>query len=351
MTDFNYEEWRSFYHERVKGEHGLQLVRGYLAHVATLSARNLPPIFEFSHLAGLLGVDEVTLATICHSPHKYYRTFEIPKRTGGRREISVPRPILMKLQRWILANIVELVDVHDAAHGFQKNRSIVTNAQQHLGCNELLKIDILSFFPSVSSGKVRSLFAGLGYSSPVASALTRICTKNDGLPQGAPTSPAISNLAAKAFDIRIADLCSEEGLTYTRYADDIAISGKRIAPHVRGRIIQILADAELKIHPAKSRLFGPKDRKIIAGISISAGKLMPPKDFVRSVRKDVYHVTTKGLLAHMAAIENFDPLYLERLLGRIAFWKHVTKNSDQSLRAELALKRYMAASGLAGESR
>ncbi|KAB2707192.1 MULTISPECIES: reverse transcriptase family protein [Pseudomonadota] len=347
MNEFNYEDWQSFYKDRVKGERGLQLVRGYLAHAASLSARNLPPIFEFSHLAALLGVSEVTLATICHSPHSYYRTFEIPKRTGGLREISVPRPILMKLQRWILANIVEFVEVHPSAHGFLKNRSIVTNAQQHLGCNELLKIDILNFFPSISSGKVRSLLAELGYSDPVASALTRVCTKNDGLPQGAPTSPALSNLAARAFDIRIADHCAEEGLIYTRYADDIAISGQRIDSSLRGKIIQILADANFKIHPVKSRLYGPNDRKIIAGISISSGKLMPPKAFVRSVRQDVFHVTTKGLIAHMAATENFDPLYLERLLGKIAFWKHVTKNSDQSLRAELALKRYMADSGLA----
>lgn len=348
MTEFNYDDWQFFYHERVKGEYGLQLVRGYLEYATSLSARNLPPIFEFAHLAGLLGVNEVTLATICHSPHDYYRTFQIPKRAGGLREISVPRPILMKLQRWVLANILEHVEVHESAHGFIKNRSIITNAQQHLGSNQLLKIDILNFFPSISSNKVRSLFAEIGYSDPVASALTRICTKNSSLPQGAPTSPAISNLAAKGIDIRIASHCAGEGLTYTRYADDIAISGENIAPSVKRKVIEILAEADLKIHPSKSRFYGPNDRKIIAGISISSGKLMPPKAFVRSVRQDVFHVKTKGLLAHMSATDNFDPIYLERLLGKIAFWKHVTKNSDQSLQAETTLKRYMAEAGLAG---
>ncbi|MDK1377235.1 MULTISPECIES: reverse transcriptase domain-containing protein [unclassified Sinorhizobium] len=346
MTEYRIEDWLFFFQENVKGARGRDLVRGYLAHIEAVTANNLPPIFEFSHLSELLGIEGVMLAKICHAPHLFYRTFQIPKRTGGHREISVPRPILMTLQQWILDNILERGSVHKAAHAFVKSRSIVTNAQQHLGCKELLKIDIVNFFPSIKSTKVQRVFKNFGYPSQVAAALTRICTKNGSLPQGAPTSPAISNLVAAEFDAQIEELCASCGLTYTRYADDLAISGDGIPSDLRGKIAHILAQSELNIHPLKSRTFGLKDRKIIAGISISSGRLMPTRHFVRSLRRDVHHVITRGLLAHMAATDNFDPIYLERLLGKIAFWMHVTSKSHQSIRADAALRKYMAEAGL-----
>src|SRR5689334_5060985 len=133
-----------------------RFIRAYSEYISTLQAQDLPPVFELQHLSGLIGVDYEYVLSAINSPTSHYREFKLPKRKGGFRLISVPYPGLLACQRWIHREIVGKVPVSAAAHGFVKGRSILTNAQAHLGQECLLRLDIKDFFPSISLRRVIS---------------------------------------------------------------------------------------------------------------------------------------------------------------------------------------------------
>jgi len=220
------QDWQAFFDERVRGRR--DLVDGYLKYVKKLEETELPPIFELRHLAELVGIDEGVLVRIVQSPATFYREFEIPKRLGGSRNISVPSPTVLSAQRWILSEILSKLEIHSCCYGFVLGRSIVDNARAHLGTKTLLKLDIKDFFPSISFRQVMKIFLGAGYPVAVSYFLARICCLNKSLPQGAATSPSLSNLVARRLDMGLAKYTANSGLTYTRYADDLAISGEAI---------------------------------------------------------------------------------------------------------------------------
>lgn len=153
-----------------------------------------------------------------------YREFTIPKRSGGRRRILAPKPELKTLQRRILRRLLGRLKVHSAAMGFQRGRSIVTNARAHQGQAVVLRFDVQDFFPSTAANRVRQYFRRIGWNRPATELLMRLCTRENGLPQGAPTSPRLSNLVNYRLDARLSGMATALGGVYTRYADDITIS-------------------------------------------------------------------------------------------------------------------------------
>ncbi|MBN2218563.1 MAG: RNA-directed DNA polymerase [Pirellulales bacterium] len=153
-----------------------------------------------------------------------YREFSIAKRRGGRRRILAPQTDLKNLQRRILRCILARLKSHPAAMGFERGRSIVTNALPHQGQAVVLRLDVKNFFASTRAGRVRRYFRLIGWNRPAAALLTRLCTHEGGLPQGAPTSPRLSNLVNYPLDARLSAMCERLGAVYTRYADDITIS-------------------------------------------------------------------------------------------------------------------------------
>jgi hypothetical protein len=180
----------------------------------------------------------------------HYRHFTMPKKTGGVRHISAPMPRLKHAQHWVLDTILDRVPPHEAAHGFREGRSIVSNAAPHVGAEVLVNLDLKDFFPGVAWRRVRGLFRALGYSEAVATTLALLCTEPevdevelDGqrffvasgerhLPQGAPTSPALSNLICRRLDRRLTAIARKLGFVYTRYADDLSFSLPRPIPGV-----------------------------------------------------------------------------------------------------------------------
>jgi retron-type reverse transcriptase len=166
-----------------------------------------------------------------------YIRFTIPKRRGGVRTISAPSDKMKALQRRILYRMLNPLPMHPAATGFVRGRSIVDNAWPHVGQGVVINLDLADFFPTITSERVVAMFRGLGWDADSATILSRICTDEDRLPQGAPTSPAISNLVCRKLDTRLAELAKRNGGQYTRYADDITISlpglgrNKRLRPH------------------------------------------------------------------------------------------------------------------------
>ena len=153
-----------------------------------------------------------------------YRQFTIPKRSRGYREIRAPNDATKRLQRRILRRLLARLKAHSAAMGFERGHSIVTNALPHVGQGAVVRFDLVNFFPSTMLRRVRKYFRRVGWNRRAAGILVRLCTYEGGLPQGAPTSPRLSNLVNFRLDARLAGMATALNAIYTRYADDITFS-------------------------------------------------------------------------------------------------------------------------------
>lgn len=191
------------------------------------------PVETAADLARVLGVDSSKLLyTLYKAPDSArYRTFEIPKRTGGMREIAAPIGILRQAQDRLMVELVDRYRAHPGAQGFIAERSILSNAEHHVGAKLVLNIDLKDFFPGINFGRIRGLFMSpvFGMGKSAAAVAAQICTRKNGLPQGAPTSPVLSNFIATELDRRLTRLAKQNGMSYSRYADDITFSTNRPA--------------------------------------------------------------------------------------------------------------------------
>lgn len=317
--------WKSYITENVRGKITQRAISAY---VENLVLRDTVVIIDFKHLAQLLGIDKHILASIVNGSKAFYYNFEIPKRNGGKREISAPYPVLLSAQRWIYEHILIKQPLHESSKGFVKATSIVDNARPHLNQKHLLKMDIKDFFPSIQINRVMSVFRVLGYTKKISYYLASICCLDGVLPQGAATSPCLSNIIAKRLDYRLNGLAKKFNLIYTRYADDFTFSGNRISLGIIGYINSIVSDEGFKINENKTKLIGEKSQKIVTGISISSGKLTIPKKTKREVRKNIHYILKNGLFEHQKNINSNDPIYVERLLGFLFFWLSVEPEND-----------------------
>lgn len=304
-------------------ERGKSYKPRYLNYISNLIEYNLPVIFELDHLAMLLGRSKQFVAAVIHDAKDFYHHFEIPKKRGGYRSIDSPYPSLLECQQWLNQHILNKVMIDEAAHGFVKGRSIVTNAREHLGCKELLKIDIKDFFPSIKQDRIRKLFQNIGYAPNVSKYLSSFCTLNGVLPQGAATSPTLSNIIFCVVDEELREITAARGLVYTRYADDIAISGDIVPPDLISQIRLILESHSFMLNDKKTIHIKGKGRKIITGLSVGGEELKIPKEAKRELRKEAHHLITKGFETHSERIKTNNILYIESLLGRLIFWSYV----------------------------
>lgn len=279
----------------------------------------MPIIFDFDHLAKLLGRTPVYLASVVNSSQNHYREFTIPKRSGGVRSIHAPYPALLECQEWILKNILQKSRIHPCAHGFVAKRSIITNATTHLGAATFLKIDIADFFPSIKISRLIHYFKSLGYNNRVSFYLAAICSLDDCLPQGAPTSPTLCNIVARPLDWRLTNLCQKFKISYTRYADDLAFSGEKITWKFAEYVIHILNECGFEPNTKKTQLHIDARKRILTGISILGNEARVPKDYKRRLRQEIFYIEKFGVHNHMNSKRIKDASYLERLIGRIQF--------------------------------
>ena len=292
--------------------------------------------------ANLLTLEKETLKKILYSDvYLLYKKFRIRKRTGGYRKIACPQKELMSIQKTIYNRVLLPVNVHPAATGFRKRMSIIDNVKLHLGKDEIIKTDIVNFFGSIKQEKVITTFERIGYPANISQVLAELCCLDGHLPQGAPTSPALSNIISFEMDKKLTSLSYRYGLSYTRYADDITLSGYRINPEV------VLADIKKAVNEEgfclkrkKTRYIGKNRRKLITGISISSGKkLTIPKAKKREIRKNVFFILTKGLEEHKRFIKSSDPVYLKRLIYYLYFWKMVEPDNKYVTDSIKSLKK------------
>jgi RNA-directed DNA polymerase len=289
--------------------------------LARLQQHRLPILHAAADLASAMGITVGQLRFLAFSRRiatiSHYVRFQIPKKTGGFRAISAPLPRLKQAQQWILDNILEGVVLHPTAHGFRRGRSIVTNAEPHVGALVVINMDLQDFFPSISYARVKGIFRSLGYSEAIATILGLICTEPDvteieldgrsyyiaqglrHLPQGAPTSPALTNLLCRRLDRRLDRMAKSRGFIYTRYADDLTFSTTdRQKLRDIGNILKgtqgIVTHEGLTIHPDKTRVLRQSQQQEVTGIVVNQ-QLNIDRATLRRFRATLYQIEKDGL--------------------------------------------------------
>lgn len=278
----------------------------------------------------------------------HYVRFTVPKKSGGVRELAAPHRDLAAAQRWIFENILRRLPAHPAAHGFVKSRSIVTNATAHVGQETLVNVDLENFFPTITFHRVRGALEQLGYSPAVATIFGLLATEAPrreveyagrrfyvatgprALPQGACTSPALSNLIARRLDSRLAGIAAKLGWRYTRYADDMSFSADNAASprektgYLLARIRHIVQEEGFSVNEAKTRVLKRSAAMKVTGLVVN-DRLGVSRREIRALRAILHNARKHGL-----ASQNRDnhPHFESQLRGRIAFVEMV--NPDQA---------------------
>ncbi len=321
---------------------------------ADITKNKLPPLTKVTDILKLLAIDDTkSLARLCRAgtaAGSPYVEFEIDKANGTKRPIAAPRAPLRKVQRTILREILDKIPLHDAAHGFVKGRSTVTNAKPHEGAMLVVKLDLIDFFPTMHFRRVRGVFNQLGYSEKTAHVLASLCTYRpvlEGkfvawpgvLPQGAPTSPALANIACRRMDARLAALAKKSDATYTRYADDLTFSFKA-EPKTLGRFLwwvdQICQQEGFAENAGKRRILRKKTQQRVTGIVVNSGMFIPRRDRHR-FRAILKNVKKNGLDAEARGKKDF----WAYLMGFAAYVKMVQPSLGAKWIAEVkALPRH-----------
>ena len=279
------------------GDTGSKALAKRTGNVDRLRANGLPQFSDMTDIAASMGVPmgELRFLTYDRKVGKvsHYKRFQIPKKTGGMRNVSAPMPRLKRAQYWLLETILTKPEPHDAAHGFRPGRSIMTNAAPHTGKAVVINLDLKDFFPSISYRRVKGLFASLGYPEALAAVFALIATEADrteleldgqswhvaraerALPQGAPTSPAITNLLCRKLDRRLAGAARKYGFVYTRYADDLTFSADAFDKPALDRLMKtiryVVRDEGFVINEDKTRVMRKGRHQEVTGLTVNDG--------------------------------------------------------------------------------
>lgn len=274
------------------------IVEGYLSYAEHLYKNDLPVIYNVDHLSAMAGVRGIHFRDILRNPMEHYWSFDIPKPRGGFRRIHQPLGTLREIQVWILSEILNKRPPHELAMAFVRKRSIRMNAQPHVAQPRVLSLDIENFFPSIRPDKVFDIYKGMGYSRTISEALTKLTTLDSGLPQGAPTSPALSNLVMMRVDQSLSKYAARHRLKYSRYADDITFSGFFRPAPVIDMCRRVLARQKLVLNESKTRLMLPHERQEVTGVIVNK-KAQAPRQVRRKLRQEIYYINKYGLAGHL----------------------------------------------------
>ena len=245
-----------------------------------LVTRPHTPSGQARRLAEILGVDAGELDAIRLGPRLHYRPFTITKPDGRERRLLAPSPALKRLQRALLVNDLARLPVHPCATAYYPGASTVLNARPHARSRLIATVDLRDFFESTRAARVRRCFVEQGWGDEPLRTLMRLCVFRDGLPQGAPTSPCLSNLANVRLDERLERLARRARAIYTRYGDDLTFSwaSESMPSGFTHAVEDALASAGYEIQPRKGWRVSPiRDRPVVTGLVLAGnGRLRIP---------------------------------------------------------------------------
>lgn len=299
----------------------IMLVKTY---AQRLISNSVAIIFDFNHLCYLLECSKEELRAYMYNKDSNYRSFEIPKKSGGTRLIEAPTEPLKIIQRWVLDNILCNVSISSHAFGFRKENSILDNAKIHKKQDCVINVDIADFFPSIKGLEVYKVYRYLGYTKQVSSILTLLSTKDDSLPQGAPTSPYLSNIICRKLDKRISKLAQAIGANYSRYADDITISGSMDIKNYLGTIKKIIVDEGFCINSKKVRIQFQNQRQTVTGLIVNQ-EVNVRKEEIRSLLQEIYYCKKYGVNGHLRKRGIYKSGYKDHLYGKAYFIKMINR--------------------------
>jgi retron-type reverse transcriptase len=268
-----------------------------------LNMLGLPIIQSVDDLSELTHLSKYTIYQLSYHSEKYYKCYEIKKKSGKPRLISQPSRKLKGLQAWILVFILNKLKVSTSCKGFEKGSSIADNARPHIEANTVLTMDIKDFFPSIN--------------------------------RGSPCSPKLANLVSWRLDVRIQGYVGIRGITYTRYADDMTFSGLNPQNIVKiiPRIKEIILDESFHVNNQKTRIAGAARAKIVTGLVLSKDSFGVGKKKYKQIRAKIHHLTiskeqknfkllneVKGWLAYLKSVDDTrfikSKIYIKKLIDK-----------------------------------
>lgn len=280
------------------------------------------------------------------SKRSYYESFEIPKKNGGARTIKAPKSQLKNLQKKLSVLLQEIFVPHSCAHGFIEKKSIVTNSRSHARKKFVFNIDLNDFFSTITFPRIYGLLISKPYSlsSEVASVVAHLCTVDGCLPQGAPTSPVLSNMICRSLDRQLRKLARLNRADYSRYADDITFSFYAPENYVSDSIVafrigagnyfsgvgdvlnKIISRNKFSINESKTRLQDRFERQLVTGLVVNK-KINVPRTFVRKTCAMIHSIENFGLTSAQARFIKENPdskAKIENVVfGRILHMKNV----------------------------
>lgn len=277
---------------------------------------------EISSLEADLGYSAKILYTLSNSVGKHYKCVKIPKREEGEfRTLFVPDDFLKAVQRSIAEHLLSFEKISPYATAYRFGGSTVANAVPHVGKDNLLKLDIRHFFDGIIYPIVKEkVFSAEKYAESLRVLLTLLCVYKDSIPQGAPTSPAISNIVMYDFDMSLGEWCSRRGITYTRYCDDMTFSGSFDPGPVIEFVREKLAGQGFFLNEKKTVFVHDGQRKSVTGITVNE-KINISPSYKRKIRQEMYYCMKYGIRSHMekCGITGSPESYIQKLLGRVSY--------------------------------
>ena len=343
----------------------LATLKNALAQAQRVQSNGLPAILTLRHLAQHVGVPYLLLREVVSRRRDTpYREFPVAKRSGGWRRIYVPEPLLLRTQRWISRYVLAKLKPHKASVAYAPESSIFKATEEHCRCQWLIKVDIKDFFESISERQAYLVYLQAGYQPLVAFELARLCTwifderskrykrkrwqssparRSDRqvigsyeslqighLPQGAPTSPMLSNLVMARFDEAVEALAVSEDCAYTRYSDDLVISsetpefGRPRAEALIRKIFLLMREHGFEPNQAKTVIAPPGARKVVLGLLVDSERPRLTREFKSRLESHVHGVVKFGPVQH-AAHRGFQSIFGMRrhLHGLLAHAKRI----------------------------
>ena len=281
-----------------------------------------------------LGIPVKTLYAISNNINAHYHSKSIPKADGSLRFLSVPDEPLKKIQRAIADKILAYEPVSIYAKAYKPASNVRKNAICHVGKEKLLKLDIYKFFDSINYSLVKEkVFPSDKYSEQIRILLSMLCYKGETLPQGAPTSPVISNIIMRDFDMTVGEWCKERKIAYSRYCDDMTFSGSFDETEVIEFVTGKLKPLGFILNKKKTRCVVGGNKKTVTGIVVNE-KINTQKSYRKKVRQEVFYCEKFGVREHLLRIGSSEQpyTYLSRLLGQINYVLQITPDNKEFLK-------------------
>lgn len=304
------------------------LIKNILLYRRKIVDRNSVVIYDQKHFSKLVGYDYGYILELSSNIENNYKEYSIPKKRGGVRKLEEPYPDLKDIQSWILRNVLVPASkkmVSPVAKAFIPKKNIRDNARFHKNHNIIVALDVEDFFSNIQYGSVYEIYRTIGYSKAVATLFAKLCTYNGYLPQGAPTSPMLSNLVMKKVDDQLWSYCKNRKIIYTRYADDLTFSGDIVhIGHLIAYVKQVLLLRYLHLNTQKTKVMGRGTQQSVTGIVVNE-KLQVSKAYRDKIRQEIYYCIKYGFDSHMQRYSSkpdwikSKSQYIQHLYGKVKF--------------------------------